>query len=91
MPLTRDYMQSVQDTFSTQKRDSLAINQMVLEIENGAMDAARLSGSSFYEYYEYKQDKILHRLRSEVYARLCEVFVGCRVFHTGSGFYISWA
>jgi PhoPQ-activated pathogenicity-related protein len=91
MPLSRDYMQTLQNTFSTQKRDALAIDQMVLEIENGAMDAARLFGSSFYEFYEYKQDKILDRLRTEVHRRLREVFVGCRVLHTEHGFYLSWA
>lgn len=91
MPLTRDYMQSLQTTYSTQSRDALAIDQMILEIENGAMDAARLFGNSFYEFYEYKQNKILPRLRAEVHRRLREVFLGCRVLHTEHGFYISWA
>jgi hypothetical protein len=91
MPLSRDYMQTLQGTFTRQKSDTIAIDQMMLEIENGAMDAARLFGNSFYEFYEYKSEKILPRLRSEVYRRLCQVFVGCRVLHTTQGFYISWA
>ena len=91
MPLTRTYMQSLQNTISRDKRDADAIDEMVLEIENGAIEAASDFGSSFYEFYEYKPERILPGLRSQVYARLRQVFLGCKVLHTDNGFYISWA
>jgi len=91
MPLSRTRMQTLQDTMSRERRDTDAVNEMVLEIENRAMEAASKFGSSFYEFYEYKPERILPRLRSEVYARLCQAFDGCKVLHTDAGFYISWA